>query len=161
MTVGLSATISFINLHPSKTEFPVTWISIRGIGTEIDHNTVILGGNYPGAVEVQNSSGLLIRNNLLTQPVWNRGDADYSAQGNKTDATNSDLAQPGLPHLNPDSSAVDFPGTISLPSVSSDIDGDQRPEGDRPDAGCDEIGALNWLIFLDGFESGDIGQWVS
>jgi hypothetical protein len=33
---------------------------------------------------------------------------------------------------------VDFASTVSLAGVPADIDGDSRPQGPRPDAGCDE-----------------------
>jgi hypothetical protein len=127
---------------------------------EIDHNTVLLGSNYPGAIEVQNSSNLEIRNNLLNQPIFNRGGASYNAQGNKTDGDASDLAVAGEPHLDPDSEAVDYSSTVSVPGVPDDIDGDPRPQGPKRDAGCDELGSNNAaIIFSDGFESGDTSSW--
>ena len=109
-----------------------------GSDTQVDHNTVILGGDYPGAIEIMNSSDLVIRNNLLTRPIWNRGGVTYTAQGNKTDATVADLAAPADPHLNPSSSAVDLLASTTLPVVD-DIDGDGRPQGDGLEPGCDEL----------------------
>jgi len=126
---------------------------------EIDHNTVLLGSSYPGAIEVQNSSNLEIRNNLLNQPILDRGSASYNAEGNKTNGNSSDLAIPGEPHLDPDTDAVDFPSTVSVPGVPDDIDGDSRPQGSRRDAGCDELGSSNAIVFGDGFESGDTSSW--
>jgi len=109
-----------------------------GSATRVDHNTVILGGSYRGAIEIWNSSNLLIRNNLLSRPIWNRGNTNYTAQGNKTDATPADLAKPADPHLRPDSSAVDFTPVGGPLPVLDDIDGDTRPQGTGVDAGCDE-----------------------
>lgn len=136
-------------------------VSIWGSDTEIDHNTVILGTEYPGAIELQDSSDLQIRNNLISEPVWNRGSSTYYTEGNKTDASPADLVAPGNPHLHPDSGAVDFSTTVILPKVNQDIDGDLRPQGSHPDAGCDEVGTDLALIFDDSFESGDLTSWTS
>lgn len=115
-------------------------IHVRGgIGTTVDHNTVIQAGEYPGAIEVWRSQRVLVRNNLISRPVWDRGgNAGLVLQGNKTDATPADLARPGEPHLAATSAAVDFAATVAIESVPEDIDGDTRPARGRPDAGCDE-----------------------
>jgi hypothetical protein len=120
-----------------------------GSGTAIDHNTVILGGTYPGAVEVWDSTGLAVRNNLLSRPVWHRGNADYNGCandacddvpfGNKIDATAADLAAPGEPDLAGSSGAVDFPSAGALAGTPRDIQHDVRPSGAGVDAGCDEL----------------------
>ena len=107
-----------------------------GSDIQVDHNTVILGGSYPGAVEVWNSSNLLVRNNLLSQPVWNRGSTTYTDAGNKTNGSAADLAAIGDPHLASTSAAIDFSSTVAL--AVDDIDGTGRPQGSRNDAGCDE-----------------------
>ncbi len=123
----------------------------RGSGTAVDHNTVILGGTYPGPIEVWNSASVAARNNLLTRPVWDRGgNSGLVVLGNKADGTVSDLAAPGNPHLAAGSTAVDFAASVDVPAVTADIDGDSRPQGPRRDAGCDE---LVDRIFMDGFDS--------
>ncbi len=51
------------------------------IGAEnvlVEGNTVILAGDYPGPIEVQDASGIVVRNNLISRPVWNRGNAEYN-----------------------------------------------------------------------------------
>jgi len=136
-------------------------ISIWGSNTEIDHNTIILGTDYPGAIEIQDSTNVQIRNNLISEPVWNRGNSTCNQLGNKTDATPADLVAPGDPHLDPASGAVDFPTAIFLPDVSQDIDGEDRPQGTGPDSGCDELGTGTAQIFEDSFESGDTSRWES
>jgi hypothetical protein len=115
-------------------------IHVRGgNGTAVDHNTVILAGSYPGAVEVWQSQNVALRNNLISLPVWDRGgNSGLVLQGNKTNGTVADLAAPFDPHLAPGSTAIDFASTVSLAGVPADIDGDARPLGPRPDAGCDE-----------------------
>ena len=44
----------------------------------IDGNTVVLAGDYPGPIEVQDATGIVVINNLMSKPVWNRGNADYN-----------------------------------------------------------------------------------
>jgi hypothetical protein len=112
-----------------------------GSGTVADHNTVILGGSYPGAIEVWHSSSVTVRNNLLTRPVWDRGgNTGLAVAGNKGDATAADLAVAGDFHLAAGSGAVDFAGVVATP-VAVDLDGQPRPQGARADAGCDEWAA--------------------
>jgi hypothetical protein len=115
-------------------------IHVRGgNGTTVDHNTVIQAGSYPGAVEIWQSQNVAVRNNLISQPVWDRGgNSGLVLQGNKTNGAVADLAAPFDPHLAPASGAVDFASAVSLAGVPADIDGDVRPQGPRPDAGCDE-----------------------
>jgi hypothetical protein len=115
-------------------------IQVRGgNGTTVDHNTVIQAGSYPGAVEIWQSQNVSVRNNLISQPVWDRGGTSgLSLQGNKTNGIVADLAAPFDPHLAAGSGAVDFASTVSLAGVPADLDGDARPQGTRPDAGCDE-----------------------
>ncbi len=119
-----------------------------GEGTQVDHNTVILGGSYRGAIEVRRSTNVDVRNNLLTRPVWNRDGSTYngcstdacddSLFGNLVDATADDLAVAGEPHLAAGSSAVDSSVALLGLEIGEDIDGDSRPAGVGPDVGCDE-----------------------
>ena len=56
-----------------------TGISLIGADNVlVEGNTVILAGNYPGPIEVQDANGIVVRNNLISKPVWNRGNADYN-----------------------------------------------------------------------------------
>ncbi|MFQ5856005.1 MAG: alpha/beta hydrolase-fold protein [Anaerolineae bacterium] len=100
----------------------------------VEHNTIILGGDYPGAIEVWNAGGHLIRNNLITAPIWDRGNASFVAEGNITDASVEDLVAPGDPHLPAGSRAI---GAGVPTDVDSDIHGDPR-EG-RWDVGADQV----------------------
>ncbi|HEX6737170.1 MAG TPA: hypothetical protein VF310_02750, partial [Vicinamibacteria bacterium] len=109
-----------------------------GNGTLVDHNTVILGGSYQGAVEVWHSSSITVRNNLLSRPVWDRGgNTGLTVAGNKGNAVAADLAVAGDPHLAAGSTAIDFAGVVATP-VTIDVDNQTRPQGARADAGCDE-----------------------
>jgi hypothetical protein len=112
-----------------------------GNGTVADHNTVILGGTYQGAIEVWHSTSVSARNNLLTRPVWDRGgNTALVSAGNKGNGGAADLAVPGDPHLAPGSAAIDFASVVPTP-VTADLDGQSRPQGLRADAGCDEWSA--------------------
>jgi len=71
---------------------------------------------------------------LMTAPIWNRGNASFTAAGNITDAGNDDLATPGDPHLPPGSRAI---GAGVTSDVDHDIDGD--PRAGRWDVGCDQF----------------------
>jgi hypothetical protein len=111
----------------------------NGSNVAVDHNTVILGGNYPGPIEVWNSSTVSVRNNLMTTTVWDRGgNTGLTVSGNKTDGGAWDLVAPGDPHLAVGSTAIDFASTVAVSSVPADVDGTARPQGARRDAGCDE-----------------------
>jgi hypothetical protein len=129
-----------------------------GSDTLVEHNTVLLGGDYRGAIEIRDSVDVIIRNNLIDRPIWDRGSATFVAVGNKIDAVIQDFAAPGDPHLVPSSSAVDFAQAVSWSGLPGDIDGQVRPEGTGPDPGCDELGG-GGEIFVDGFESGGLGAW--
>ncbi|MFQ5594745.1 MAG: hypothetical protein ACE5HA_11420 [Anaerolineae bacterium] len=61
-------------------------------------------------------SGHLIRNNLITAPIWDRGNASFTTEGNITDARNADLVAQGDPHLPAGSRAIGA-------SVPSDVKG--------------------------------------
>jgi len=81
----------------------------------VEHNTIILGGSYPGAIEARNASGhVTIRNNLLTAPVWDRGSVSFSQAGNITDATVADLETAGEPHVPAGSRLVLALGNLQL-----------------------------------------------
>ena len=101
----------------------------------VEHNTIILGGSYPGAIEARNSSGhVIIRNNLLTAPVWDRNSASFLDEGNITDATVADLEAAGEPHVPSDSRVI---GAGVVTSLNHDIDGDER--NGRYDVGVDQV----------------------
>jgi hypothetical protein len=111
-------------------------IELRGANdVRVYHNTVMLAGSYRGAVEVSDGGGHLIRNNLITAPVWDRGNAQFTAEGNITNARPDDLIVPQDPHLRPGSRAIG--AGVALPEVDSDIDGD--PRVGRWDVGADQV----------------------
>lgn len=55
-----------------------TGISLIGANNVVvEGNTVMLAGDYPGAIEVWKATGNTIRNNMISKPVWNRGETDF------------------------------------------------------------------------------------
>jgi len=110
-------------------------IELRAAQDEsIYHNTVIVG-SYPGAIEVQNSAGIDIANNLISAPIWDRGGASFLSRSNIEDATDADLAVAGEVHIPADSRAIG--AGVDLPAVTEDIDGQAR-DG-RWDVGADQF----------------------
>ena len=107
----------------------------------VEHNTVILGSpTYQGAVELQNTTNVTLRNNLTNRGVWDRGGNSGTAEtGERNTAGISDFAVWGEVHLDPGSGAVDDPSADPAIQSNSDIDGDPRPRGAGPDVGADEI----------------------
>ncbi|MEM7564744.1 MAG: hypothetical protein AAF353_17090 [Pseudomonadota bacterium] len=63
-----------------------TGISLLGAdNVVVEGNTVLLPGAYPGPIELQNTQGNLLRNNLVSAPIWNRGNSQYNGCENLTD----------------------------------------------------------------------------
>lgn len=57
-----------------------TGISLLGANDVIvEGNTVLMAGGYPGPIELQNVEGVLVSNNLVSAPVWNRGNSQYNS----------------------------------------------------------------------------------
>lgn len=126
-----------------------------GSGVLVDHNTVILGGDYPGSLEIFSSQNVLVRNNLLSTTIRS-GQSSFTENGNLFNASVSDLVFPGQPYLQDGSQAVDYAQTV--PGLAdTDISGGARPQGARADAGCDEYDPV--VIISDGFESGSLVLW--
>jgi hypothetical protein len=112
-------------------------------GTRVLHNTVILSGTYPSAIEYRfpATTGVEIRHNLTDGAVQRRDSASGTVAGNVTsaqpgwfvDAAGGDLhltaaAAPAIDAAEPD------------PAVALDYDQEARPAGARPDIGADELG---------------------
>lgn len=54
-------------------------ISLLGANdVAVTGNRVVLAGEYPGAVELKDAAGISIHNNIISRPVWNRGNAQYN-----------------------------------------------------------------------------------
>lgn len=101
----------------------------------IEHNTVIVNGGYPGAIEYGGADNLTLRNNLITSPPLDRSgsrgaNTNVVTEGNITNATVADLIAPGDPHLAPGSRAigagVSQASSCDEPHEIDDIDGELR-----------------------------------
>lgn len=59
----------------------------------VENNTILMKHDYRGQIEIRNGTGNVIRNNILSKPVWDRGNAEFngcgSATGTACDATDS------------------------------------------------------------------------
>ena len=108
------------------------------------HNTVLTNGNVNNSIEFRfATTGAEARNNLADAPINTRDSATYTQSGNYLTATASMFADPasGNLHLldNTATRANVIDKVAVLPSVTTDIDGDNRPSGANADIGADEF----------------------
>jgi hypothetical protein len=113
-------------------------------GTAVLHNTVILSGTYPNAIEYRfpATTGVEIRSNLADGAVQRRDGASATVAGNVTTAQPGWFADAagGNLHL----TAVATPAIDRAqphPLVTRDYDQAPRPTGALPDVGADELDA--------------------
>jgi hypothetical protein len=108
--------------------------------TRIYHNTVLMNGGYPNAIEYRFSrtTAVEIRNNLSDARIVSRDSASASVSNNVTNANPSIFVNPtaGDLHLRADALMAIDKGEIV--DVSDDIDGQSRRAGNAPDVGADE-----------------------
>lgn len=113
--------------------------------TKVLHNTVVLSGTYPNAIEYRfaATTGMEIRYNLTDGQVTKRDGASATVAGNVTNAQASWFvnAASGDLHL-----AKTATGAIDKASAHADVvtdfDGEGRTTGAAPDVGADEISAV-------------------
>jgi hypothetical protein len=101
--------------------------------TRVVNNTVRLGG-YDKPMEVRQSHGIELVNNLMQGDVWDRGDADFHERGDLHDASDADFLSPGDFRLKKGSRAIG--AGVADAAAPEDIDGQKR--GKRNDVGCDQ-----------------------
>jgi hypothetical protein len=109
--------------------------------TQVLHNTIVLSGTYPNAIEYRfaATTGVEIRFNLLDSAVRARDGAQGSVASNVTTATAAFFVNAPLGDLHLQSSATAaIDKATPHPSVPSDYDGQPRPLGVQPDIGADE-----------------------
>ncbi len=110
---------------------------------QVLHNTVVLNGTFPWAIEYRFSSSYgTIAYNLTDGPIFQRDNAVGTMLGNVTNAQAGWFADASQGNLHLTTSAA---GAIdqasSLAAVDDDLDGDARPVGLWPDVGADEYKA--------------------
>jgi hypothetical protein len=111
--------------------------------TKVYHNTIVTNGNIRYAIEFRFPATLNgeARNNLADAPINLRDGATATQSGNYLTATSAMFVGPsvGNLHLLPSATAV-INSAPALSAVSTDIDGNIRPQGAGYDSGADEVG---------------------
>jgi hypothetical protein len=112
--------------------------------TQVLHNTILVNGSYPTPIEYRyaNSSGVIVKNNLLDGQIWARDGATGTVSGNymSADTTLFVNASAGDLHLVSGATAV-IDRVAAVAGAATDWDGTARPQGTAADYGADEFGA--------------------
>ncbi|MCA9669176.1 MAG: right-handed parallel beta-helix repeat-containing protein, partial [Myxococcales bacterium] len=128
---------------PNAGEQPDVGIHIaQSPDTKVLHNTVLLSGTYPSAIEYRfaGTTGARIEGNLLDAAVRQRENASATVANNITDASPSWFADPARFDFHLTASATRAIDQVPASSdVPDDIDGDARPRGAASDIGADEF----------------------
>jgi len=110
--------------------------------TKVLHNTIILNGTYPNAIEYRfpATSGCEIRYNLCDAKIAKRDNASAIVSNNITNAKKSWFINPTTGNLHLRKTAIPVIDQVPThPDVCYDYDGDPRPIGKACDIGADEF----------------------
>jgi len=110
--------------------------------TKVFHNTIVLSGTYPNAIEYRfpGTTGFVAQNNLSDAAVRQRDGASGTAIGNITNAAPDWFLDAGAGDLHlRDTATLAIDQAAPLADVTSDYDGDSRPVGTAADVGADEL----------------------
>ncbi len=114
--------------------------------TQVLHNTVLVNGTYPAPIEYRfpDTTGVVVRNNLLDGSIIARDGASGTVTANYTSAAASMFVNPttGDLHLRATATAVTDRVT-ALSNASTDWDGESRPQGSAADYGADELSSAS------------------
>jgi hypothetical protein len=114
-------------------------------GTKVLHNTIVLNGTYPNAIEYRfaATTGVEIRYNLADARVRARDGASGVVDSNVTDAPAGWFVDAASGDLHLTAAATGARDAASPhPDVSRDYDGEARPAGALADIGADEDGGI-------------------
>jgi hypothetical protein len=108
--------------------------------TRVYHNTILLNGGYPTAIEYRFSrtTGIDIKNNLTDASIIARDGASGTVGNNITNATTSLFVNPTAGDLHLRSTATSAIDRAVSVAVNDDFDGQTRPAGIASDIGADE-----------------------
>ena len=110
--------------------------------TQILHNTIYVSGTYPNPIEYRfpDTTGIVIRNNLLDGSIAARDGATGTVSGNYTAAAASMFVNTAAADLHLRATATAVIDRVSAVSNAlTDWDGDTRPQGSAADYGADEL----------------------
>jgi hypothetical protein len=131
-------------VHRSSAQSGDVGIAINNsAGTKVLHNTVILSGTFPNAIEYRfpGTSGVEIRYNLTDGALQLRDGASGMVSGNVINAQPAWFVNAAGADLHLVSAAIAaIDRAQPHPDVSMDYDGESRSAGTAPDIGADELG---------------------
>jgi hypothetical protein len=112
--------------------------------TRVYHNTVLLNGGYPNAIEYRFSgaTGIEITNNLTDASIVSRDGASATVTNNVTNAISNMFVNPGAGDLHLRSTATTVIDKGILVAINEDFDGQNRPIGIATDIGADEYNPI-------------------
>jgi hypothetical protein len=114
--------------------------------TEVLHNTVLLSGTYPNAIEYRfvGTTNVLVANNLVDADIRSRAGAGAILSGNATNATPDLFVDPfnGDLHLQP-SAVLAIDRVAVQPDALLDFDNRMRPQGIAADIGAHEVAVVS------------------
>ncbi|MEO8255926.1 MAG: Ig-like domain-containing protein [Acidobacteriota bacterium] len=111
--------------------------------TQVVHNTIVLNGTYPNAVEYRfaESRNVVVASNLASGQIQARDGATGTASSNYTSATAAMFVGPAAGDLHLLASATAAIDKVAVrANATTDWDGNSRPQGAAADYGADEYG---------------------
>jgi len=131
--------------HDSSEGFADVGIALESAPhAQVYNNTIYQGHTYPNAIEYRFSSttGVLIANNLTNKEIALRDGASGSVSHNVSNAEASWFSNPSIGNLHLSSPIPEVVDQgLNIPGLTSDFDGESRPQGEGFDIGADEYGS--------------------
>ncbi len=130
-------------------------------GSKILHNTALVSGNYPNAIEVRYASttGVEVRSNLLDGAVQARDGASPTTSDNESGALSGWFLDASAADLRLSAAAAPAIAAVER-RADAPIDFAAWPRAAPPV--LTELGAFGReLVFRDTFESGGVGSWAA